>query len=502
MRRSPFRPPVTVGAMLLVVAVVLGLAGAAVAVSAAFAGGGGGRVGSNVVANPNGPDQLITARNSPTVVRNPARPGNVVVVDRVDRPGFSAELDSSMDGGRTWRHLVLPLPAGRDRPYAPDAAFSPDGTLYVSYLNLEGVGNDPQTLWLAHSGDGGTTLSAPARVADHLVFQPRLAVGADRTVYLTWLQGSEVGNLTLVGPPAPVVLARSSDGGTTFSAPVPVSDTSRTLVGAASPVIGRDGSLFVLYEDFKNDVRDFQNLDGPVWDSPFSLVVTRSSDGGRSFAPGVVVDSDVVPTARFLVYQPPFPSLAAGPGRSLYVAWSGGRSGAPEVWLRRSGDDGATWDPAVRVDGQGRQELPTVAVAPDGRVDVVCLEGAGGHRLVAELATSADRGASFTNLRLSSASFDSTVGPRTGPVYLGTDLGSRLGLSSTDSGVVTAWTDTRQGTQDTGRQDVETAGVTGLGGGGPAGRLALAGALVVAALLVPAIRWGLGHIRFVPAATG
>lgn len=496
------------GASLFLVVLAALLVGAAAVLSAGWPGGGQVRVGSNVVVSPNDSRQLVTARNSPTLVRNPTRSANLVVVDRVDRPGYSAELNSSMDGGRTWRHLTLPLPAGRDRPYAPDAAFGPDGTLYVSYVNLEGTGNDPQTLWLAHSMDGGATLSAPVRVADHLVFQSRLAVGPDRTVYLTWLQGSEVGYLSLVGAPAPVVLVRSTDGGRTFSPPIPVSDANRPRVGAASPMVGSDGSVFVLYEDFKNDVRDFENLAGPVWDSPLALVIARSGDGGRSFASGVVVDPGVLPTARFLVYQPPFPSLAGGPGRSLDVSWSDARDGNPDVYLRRSVDDGSSWSAPVRVDGRRvdgtRKELPKVTIAPDGRVDVVFLEDkadAGGQRLSAELATSTDQGASFTRMRLSSRSFDPTVGPRTGPAYLGTDLGSRLGLVSSDHAAAVAWTDTRQGNQDTGRQDIESAAVTGLSDG-VIGRLVLAGGLVVAAFLAMATRWWIRHVRLVSSSAG
>ncbi|HWG74099.1 MAG TPA: sialidase family protein [Acidimicrobiales bacterium] len=261
---------------------LFGVGAVASAMAAVFAVGDT-RVGANVVASPDDAWQLVSARNSPTVTRNPTRPSEVVVVDRVDRPGFSAEVNWSGDGGRTWRHRSLPLPVGRDRPYAPDAVFARDGTLFFSYLNLEGTGNDPQTLWLAKSGDGGATLSAPVEVADGLVFQPRLAVGADRTVYLTWLQGSEVGDLSLLGAPAPVVEVRSTDGGATFSAPVRVSDASRRLVGAPSAVVGSDGSLFVLYEDFNGDVRDFENLDGPVWDSPFALVPTTGTGGRRDW---------------------------------------------------------------------------------------------------------------------------------------------------------------------------------------------------------------------------
>jgi hypothetical protein len=85
-------------------------------------------------------------------------------------------------------------------------------------------------------------------------------------------------------------------------------------------------------------------------------------------------------------------------------------------------------------------------------VDVVFLER-NGTRLQAMLASSLDGGGSFQEVRLSSAPSDARVGPSTAP-YLGVDFGSRLGVVSSDSGVGAAWTDTRFGTADTGRQDI------------------------------------------------
>jgi hypothetical protein len=69
------------------------------------------------------------------------------------------------------------------------------------------------------------------------------------------------------------------------------------------------------------------------------------------------------------------------------------------------------------------------------------------------VASSNDQARSFTNLRLSSRSFDSRVGPSTGDASPA-DFGSRLGLVSTDARALAAWTDSRRGTQDTGRQDI------------------------------------------------
>lgn len=410
---------------------------------------------------------LIEAHNSPSLARDPRRPNTVVVTHRVDRPGFSASLDRSTDNGRTWKHTTLPLPRGLDRPFAPDAAFAPDGTLYVTYVNLAGRGNVPANLWLSKSSDGGRTLSAPVRIAGRLAFQARVAVDHAGVVHVTWLQAREVGLLALAGPPAPVVAARSDDGGRTFSRPVPVSDPARELVGAASPVVDSDGQLVVLYEDFKDDQRDFRNLEGPAWDKPFGLVVTRPIGAGGPFAEGVELEKGVVPTRRFLAFLPEFPALAAGPGNTLYVAWSDGRNGDEDVFLRRSGDDGLTWSAPKRVNDNPEgdrtsQYLPRVDVSPDGRVDVLYLDRRRDRKNVmtdATLASSDDEGASFQNVRLSSRSFDSRVGASAAP-QLPIDFGSRLGLSSGNERSLAVWTDSRLGTEGTGRQDIFSAAYT------------------------------------------
>lgn len=439
------------------------------------------------------PARTIDANNSPSLTRDPRSADRVVATHRVDRPGFSAALDWSADGGRTWEGTALPLPRGLDRPYAPDAAFGTDGTLYVTYVNLQGTGNVPDNLWMASSSDGGRTLSAPVRVAGKLAFQARVAVDPKGTVHVTWLQGREVGLLALVGPPSPVVASRSDDGGRSFSRPVPVSSPRRALVGAASPVIDGDGQLVVLYEDFKDDRRDFENREGPPWERPFGLVVTRPVGKG-GFAAGVELEKGVVPTRRFLAFLPEFPSLAAGPGDTLYVAWSDGRNGDEDVFLRRSDDDGRTWSPAKRVNDNPKadstsQYLPRVDIAPNGRVDVLYLDRRRDKKNVmtdATLASSSDDGKSFRTTRLSSRPFDSRIGA-SAAMQLPVDFGSRLGLASADGRSLAAWTDTRLGSVDTGRQDVFSAVYEPPGSQGGLARKVLIGALLVLAAAFAAI---------------
>lgn len=405
--------------------------------------------------------QPTDANNTPSLARNPRRPDNVALTHRVDRPGFSAVLHWSTDGGRRWRPTQLPLPDGIDRPFAPDAAFGPDGTLYVSYVNLVGEGNVPDNLWVAKSTDGGRSLSDPVRVAGRLAFGARLAVGPDGAVHLTWLQAAEVGFLRLVGGPNPIVASRSTDGGRTFSAPVPVSDPTRPRVGAASPVIDARGDLVVLYQDFKEDRRDLEFLEGPPWEEPFALVVSRSTDGGQSFSVGTELESGVVATRRFLIFLVEFPSIAAGADGSLYVSWTDGRDGSEDVYLRRSSDGGRSWSEATRVNDNPRddgtsQYMPRVGVAPSGRVDVVFLDRRRDRANVmtdAFLAQSTDGGRTFGNHRLSSTSFDSNVGPYVDATFP-IDFGSRLGVLSSESETLAAWTDARFGNEGNGRQDI------------------------------------------------
>jgi hypothetical protein len=473
------------------VALVLAVAAGLMAVRAADTSLG---PGPNRVVNV---PQPIDANNSPSMASNPRRPENVALTYRVDRPAFSAVLEWSTDAGRSWRPTALPFPPGIDRAFAPDVAFAPDGTLYVTYVNLVGEGNVPDNLWLAKSTDGGLTLSDPVRIAGRLTFQPRVAVGPDGAVHVTWLQASEVGFLRLAGEPNPIVASRSTDGGQTFSPPVQVSDPSRTRVGTASPIVDSKGDLVVLYQDFKSDRRDFEFLEGPPWEEPFALVVTRSTDGGVSFSPGSELESGVVADRRFLVFLAEFPSLAAGPGDTLYVTWADGRHGDEDVFLRRSDDGGRSWADPTRVndnpqsDGTG-QYMPRVAVAPSGRVDVLFLDRRGDRENVltdAFLAVSTDGGSTFSNLKLSSKSFDSQVGPFV-HAQLPIDFGSRLGLLSWNDRTLAAWTDSRFGDDGTGRQDIIATDVTERRGGPVEWVLVGALALFAVVAAVAAVRSG------------
>ncbi len=426
----------------------------------------------------------ISANNSPTLVQNPVRSGNLAVANRIDTPSFSCALQVSMDSGSHWRRVHVPIPRGEEpKCYAPDLAFAADGTLYVSYVTLRGRGNVPDAVWIVDSTDGGQTLSVPRRVLGPLAFQVRLTTdpARPRRLYLTWLQASGVGLYRFTAPGNPVEVTRSEDGGRSWQRPVRVSDPARGRVVAPVPRVGQDGDLYVLYLDLEGDRLDYEGasegIGGPPYAGRFTLVLARSQDAGVSWQQSVV-DGDVVPTQRFIAFLPPFPSLAIDrrTGR-IYVAFQDASLSPSDVDLWSLSPGQRTWRGPTRVndtpahDGSS-QYLPQIAVAPSGRLDVEYYDRRDDpHNRFTEvsLQSSFDGGRSFSaHLSLTDQSFDSDIG--FGGELGMPDLGSRLGLVSGSSAALAAWTDTRAGTVASNKQDIgfvrvalpQPAGLSGL----------------------------------------
>jgi hypothetical protein len=445
------------------------------------------RVGADAPVNAGARDPGdISANNSPTLARDPRRPERLAVVNRIDSPRYSCALNVSGDGGRRWTRVRVPIPPGEEpKCFAPDAAFAADGTLHVSYVTLKGTGNVPNAVWLVRSRDGGRTLSAPRRVGGRLTFQVRIAADPARAgrVYLTWLQAEEVGLYRFASPGNPIVVLRSEDGGATWSRPVRASDPARSRVVAPAPAVGPRGELYVLFLDLRDDRLDYEGahegFGGPPYDGRFALVLGRSRDGGRTWEESVVEDR-VVPTTRFIAFLPPFPSIAVDrrSGR-IYAAFQDGRLGRSDVWLWSLARGASGWTGPTRINDTPErdgttQELPKVAVAPDGRVDVVYYDRRDDRRDRAtgvSLQTSYDEGATFSERAvLTSRAFDSRIGA--GGERGLPDLGSRLGLVSGESEALAVWTDTRAGTEASNKQDIAFARAT-LSRPGRTGRLAL-----------------------------
>ena len=414
----------------------------------------------------------ISAHNSPTLVRNPTRPGNLAVSSRVDTPVFTCALHVSGNGGGSWTQTSIPEPKGEGgKCFNPDVAFSADGTLYLSFVTLKGRGNVPHAVWMSTSKDGGRTLSEPVRVGGPLAFQVRLAADPVKPerVYLTYLQAAEVGTLKFTEPGNPIVAVRSDDGGATWGEPVRVSSAARGRVVAPAPVVGRDGTLYVLYTDLREDRLNYegghQGRGGAPYQGPTSLVLSRSRDNGETWVESVAAD-DLVPIQRFVVFLAQFPSVAVDHDGRVYAAFHSNTLGDPDVWAWSLARGASSWNGPVRVNDTRRRDgtaqyLPKLSVAPDGRLDVMYYDRRADRQNLlnhVSLQSSFDHGKTFTHaVRLTSRPSDSRIG--FGAKEGLPDLGSRLGLLSTNRAALGLWTDTRAGIPATQKQDLAEAAV-------------------------------------------
>lgn len=422
----------------------------------------------------------MSAQNSPTVQADPRDPSKLAVVNRIDLPSPSCALHVSFDGGASWSQTAVPPPAGPAAIacFGPDLAYGADGTLYVAFTSFATVPQSPgleastapEAQWLIRSTDGGRTLSAPTRIGGPLAFQIRISTDPVRPgrLYVAWVQGSALSGWGFEHDENPIVLARSDDFGATWAAPVTVSPPSRRRVVAPSLAVDRAGAPLIAYLDVGDDHLDYNGehdgKGGPPYRGHWSLVVARSPDGGSTWT-DVVVDDAVVPVKRFLVLYPPAPSVAVDTAsRRVYVGFHDGRLGDSDVWVWVSGDGGVRWSAARKVNDtvphdRRSQDLPRLAVAPNGRLDVVYYDRRtddGDVLSKVSFQSSFDGGRTFRpSLSITDRPFDSRVG-------LGSDrgmaeLGDRLGLVATDKGALAMWTDTRGASESAGKQVLASA---------------------------------------------
>ena len=449
----------------------------------------------------------IAANNSPTVVRSPADAGKLAVANRIDSPRYSCALHISSNAGSTWSQIPVPAPKGERVCFAPDVAFGADGTLYMVFVTLRGLGNVPNAAWLVSSKDGGKTFSKPDRVLRGLPFQVRLTADPKRPrrIHLIWLKARDVGLYSLARPGNPIRAMRSDDGGQSWRRSVQVSGPRHGRAVAPSPAVGPEGELYVLYLDLGKDILDYEGghrgEGGPPYPGKWQLVLARSRDRGESWEESVV-ERTVVPSERIVSFIPPSPSLAVdGESGRVYASFEDASLGDADVWVWSLPGGGKTWEGPTRVNDTPRRDRttqyrPKLAVSPDGRLDVLYYDRRADRRDVkneVSLQSSSDAGKTYTRrLRLSDKPFSSRIGfgnDRGLP-----DIGSRLGLLSTDSRALAVWTDTRAGTKDTRKQDI-AQGVVAFSDparlSGPLEALLRYGGIALALAGLLALGWGL-----------
>jgi len=252
---------------------------------------------------------------------------------------------ASDDAGETWSRTVLPVPGGAAWHADPMVAFDSKGRVYLAVIPVT-RDNTALGIELARSHDGGRTWSPPVRISKATGRDDKLALAVDDAPRSRFRDRIHV---AWKWPSGGIFYSFSDDGGSHFSRPKLIEVETVSGIDLA---VNEEGELYVAASDGEKRV----------------MRVMRSTDGGASFLPSV----PVAPVrAEWYTSQPSHcrrlsivhASIAVdrseGPNRgTLYLTWADFAAGASancgdacnpetacttEVFVSRSSDGGQTW---------------------------------------------------------------------------------------------------------------------------------------------------------------
>lgn len=319
-----------------------------------------------------------------------------------------------------------------------------DGAFYIASLyNPYGLGlwkstDDCQSFTFAGKITNGSSDDKELMVVDNNPDSPYYG-----RMYVAWTDFAAGGRIRLT----------HSDNAITWSNPIYLSDSGADVQGAW-PAVAPNGDLYVGWVRWN-----------PYYTGPIDIEIARSTNGGVSASlvtnpvSGVVNPYNILATS--FCYRPalngrirylPSPQLAIAPNGCLSVVYSydpdtRGIGDVIDVYYRRSCDNGATWEPEIRLNDDGTttdQWFPTVSAGADGNIASTWydrrLDQAGNMLFDYYVRTSNDGGLTWdASTRVSDVSSPVYLDPNLATCYHG-DYDQQL---QTDNTVYVQWSDDR-----------------------------------------------------------
>ena len=247
--------------------------------------------------------------------------------------------------------------------------------------------NDRDIMY-SRSLDGGITWTAPDGVnegwatdpSEHHESQPSLATDGSGNWLAVW-QRSSVGVPGPIGNDRDIMVATSTDGGSTWNTPIPVnSDAPTDSAPDELPSLATDGAGHWVV----------------VWDKNPDIMVSRSTDLGVTWSAMASLNSDSG-AANILNRTP----VIETDGQGVWVAgWESILNFAGNDWdlrFARSLDQGATWGAFASLNSNAATDTGSdfdLSLTPAGNNQWVALW----HSIDAHASTSVDSGASWSTV--------------------------------------------------------------------------------------------------------
>lgn len=396
------------------------------------------------------------AQNEPSIAINPNNPDQEVVGANEEKTGnpWLGSYNSS-DGGLHWTTREIPH-NGNLSKYSfasdPSVVFDNQGHLYYSGLafniDIRNVAVDG-SVFVSRSLDHGGTYNQTILVSTGSVsvFNDKPYLAVDRSsgtfsgrLYVSWTRFTS-------STTSDIMISESGDNGATFSRPLVISSSS--LNQGSVPIVGLSGEIYVVWSDLShNDTVIVKSTNGGTSFSAPSIV--------SSYVPL----PSPLPNGLFRVNSFPTASVDDTNG-NVYVAWSDYSDHNATIRFTRSTDGGKSWSTSIKVNDNntGNENFfPWISLS-SGRIAIIFygakLDPA--NQLVDVYFTSStNNGTSFSaSIRVTSSSFDPNVYSPTGQSF----VGDYIGIASSANFSQVVWTDTRNATPFYNDENIFTARV-------------------------------------------
>jgi hypothetical protein len=278
---------------------------------------------------------------------------------------FSNELrlSRSIDGGKTFVPSILVNDDEQVIGHSFDSIHvAPDGVVHMAWIDGR-EGKKESATYVTRSTDHGRTVVKNLKVDEHtcVCCRTSFTTGPDGTLYVAWRK-------ILPGELRETVVARSTDGGQTFSAPVIVGHDRWVFPGCphrpASIGTDRQGRLYVVW--YTEGV-----------DETPSIFLAYSDDTGVTFSEKKRLN---LGKGTF----PDHPQMAVDPEGRLVIIWEEQSPVRREVVMSVSLDRGQTFSVPQKVN-EKKGQTPSLSINAKGLAALAWMEHAmPSHRMVVQ----------------------------------------------------------------------------------------------------------------------
>ncbi|HXW71118.1 MAG TPA: sialidase family protein [Methylocella sp.] len=328
------------------------------------------------------PVSLVTNGANPTVAFDAKTGARFVAWIRPSKSSFEVVVSRSRDDELGYGSPVVVSASDEGIVLSsvspPQVAVDPRGEVYVLYERLVPtpyLKSGRGILRLSRSTDGGRSFAMPVDVVtaegvETSAEMANMAIASDGTVVVAWLDYREAISraalpeeqrpkvepwLNSGQPKVEVRIARSTNGGVSFTPSVLIADTASER-SRVSLTIAPDGTY---YSAWRAKLSQFKGS----YDSVRDIVISASRDGGVSWTSPVKVHDD-----RFKAGSCPeiTHGIAVDSKGRVHVAWYTGTSVRPGIYYAVSSDQGKTFSAPLPLLAEGWVPYADVKLAVDG----------------------------------------------------------------------------------------------------------------------------------------